>query len=72
VALNAAWTPLFFGAKAPIVALADLAALNASNTHLLRRAWWADRPAASCLIPCAAWICFATALNTAIVHRNHR
>jgi tryptophan-rich sensory protein len=72
LALNAAWTPLFFGAKAPLAALVDVAALNVSNAHLLRRAWRADRPAAACLAPYVAWTYFASALNIAIVHRNRR
>jgi translocator protein len=70
LALNAAWTPLFFGAKAPLAALADVVALNVSNADLLRRAWRADRTAAACLAPYTAWTYVATALNTAIVHRN--
>jgi translocator protein len=72
LALNGAWTPLFFGAKAPVAALADVAALNVSNARLLRRAWRADRAAAACLAPYVAWTYFATALNTAIVRRNRR
>jgi benzodiazapine receptor len=72
LALNAAWTPLFFGAKAPVAALVDVAALNVSNADLLRRAWRADRPAAACVAPYVAWTCFATALNAAIVRRNRR
>ena len=70
LALNAAWTPLFFGAQAPVAALADVAALNVSNARLLRRAWRADRAAAACLAPYVAWTYFATALNAAIVRRN--
>ncbi|GAB1692557.1 TspO/MBR family protein [Krasilnikovia sp. M28-CT-15] len=70
LALNAAWTPLFFAARAPVAALADVVALNVSNAYLLRRAWRADRTAAACLAPYVAWTYFATALNTAIVHRN--
>ena len=70
LALNAAWTPLFFGAKSPVAALVDVAALNVSNADLLRRAWRADRTAAACLAPYVAWTGFATALNAAIVWRN--
>jgi translocator protein len=70
VALNGAWTPLFFGAKAPVAALADVIALNVSNAYLVRRAWRVDRVAAACLAPYVAWTYFATALNTAIVRGN--
>ncbi|MEE3919474.1 TspO/MBR family protein [Micromonospora sp. BRA006-A] len=38
LALNAGWTALFFGARRPGAALAEIAALNASNLVLLRRA----------------------------------
>src|SRR6478609_7826707 len=36
--LNGLWTPLFFAAREPRLALADVAALNLSNVSLLRRA----------------------------------
>ena len=72
LALNGAWTPLFFGAKAPRAALADVVLLNVSNADLLRRAWRVDRAATACLVPYALWTGFATALNTAIVRRNRR
>mgnify|MGYP002624144053 CR=1 FL=1 len=70
LALNAAWTPLFFRAHAPRLALADLAALNASNLDLLRRFGRADRRAAAALTPYLAWTAFATALNATIAARN--
>lgn len=70
LALNAAWTPLFFRAHAVRLALADLAALNASNLSLLRRFGRADRRAAAALAPYAAWTAFATALNAAIAADN--
>jgi tryptophan-rich sensory protein len=70
LALNAAWTAIFFGARRPRAALAEIALLNASNLDLLRRAWRADRLAAGALAPYAAWTAFATALNYAIARRN--
>jgi len=70
LALNAAWTPLFFRAHAPRLALADLAVLNASNLDLLRRFGRADRRAAAALTPYLAWTAFATALNATIAARN--
>jgi len=70
LALNAAWTPLFFRAHAPRLALADLVALGAANADLLRRAHRADRRAALALSPYVAWTGFATALNAAIAARN--
>ncbi|GAA1589192.1 tryptophan-rich sensory protein [Actinomadura kijaniata] len=70
LALNAAWTPLFFAARRPRAALAEIAALNAANLLLARRAWRADRRAGLLLMPYLGWTAFATALNTAIVRRN--
>ncbi|MFI7508984.1 TspO/MBR family protein [Micromonospora aurantiaca] len=70
LALNAGWTALFFGARRPGAALAEIAALNASNLVLLRRAARTDRPAGAALAPYVAWTLFATALNGAIVGLN--
>ncbi|MFJ6954831.1 tryptophan-rich sensory protein [Micromonospora aurantiaca (nom. illeg.)] len=47
-----------------------MAALNASNLVLLRRAARTDRPAGAALAPYVAWTLFATALNGAIVGLN--
>ncbi|BCJ46955.1 sensory protein TspO [Actinoplanes ianthinogenes] len=68
--LNAAWTLLFFGAKRPRLALAEILALNAANVVLWRQAGRIDRLAGAALAPYVAWCLFATALNTAIVRRN--
>ncbi|NYH43987.1 tryptophan-rich sensory protein [Micromonospora jinlongensis] len=70
LALNFGWSALFFKAHRPAVALAEIAALNASNFVLLRRASQTDRVAAVALAPYAAWTLFATALNGAIVRLN--
>lgn len=70
LALNAGWTALFFGARRPGAALAEIAALNVSNLVLLRRAAGTDRPAGAALAPYVAWTLFATALNGAIVGLN--
>ena len=70
LALNAAWTPLFFRARRPRAALADVICLDIANALLIRRAWRADRVAAALLAPYAAWSMFATALNAEIVQLN--
>ena len=62
MALNAGWCWLFFTAKQPKAALAEILVLEASTLALARRA-----PAVA---PYAAWNGFATALNAAIVRRN--
>jgi benzodiazapine receptor len=46
LALNAAWIPLFFRARRPRAALAEIACLNIANVLLIRQTWRADRTAA--------------------------
>jgi benzodiazapine receptor len=70
LALNAAWTPLFFRARRPRAALAEIACLNIANVLLIRQTWRADRTAAVILLPYAGWTAFATALNAEIVRLN--
>ncbi len=70
LALNAAWTPLFFRARRPRAALAEIACLNIANVLLIRQTWRADRTAAVLLLPYAGWTAFATALNAEIVRLN--
>jgi tryptophan-rich sensory protein len=70
LALNAGWNALFFRARRPRLALAELIVLNAANLLLLRRAWQADRLAGATLLPYLGWTGFATGLNAAIAARN--
>lgn len=70
LALNAAWSPLFFGAKKPGWALVDLAALLgaiAAYTTVVRRV---DAKASLMMAPYLAWVAFAGVLNAEIVRRN--
>ena len=68
--LNAAWCWLFFTARRPKLALAEIVLLEASTLDLARRAAKVDAPAARMLAPYAGWVAFATALNAAIAARN--
>ncbi|MEU1240096.1 TspO/MBR family protein [Micromonospora parva] len=70
LALNFGWSALFFKARRPTVALAEIGALNASNVALIRRAAHADTAAGAALAPYVAWTLFATVLNGAIVRLN--
>ncbi len=64
--LNAAWTPIFFGAQRPGLAAADIVALLLVLAATVA-AFWRVRPAAGALmVPYLAWVAFATALNLAI------
>lgn len=68
--LNASWNWLFFKARRPRWSLADIALLEASTIDLVRRARRVDPAAGRLLLPYAAWVGFAGALNAAIVRLN--
>lgn len=68
--LNASWNWLFFTARRPRWALAELGLLAASSLDLVRRASRRDTAAATMLGSYAAWVAFATALNAGIARRN--
>lgn len=70
LALNAAWSPIFFGARQPKLALADLVALFAAIAGYTNEARKADAPAAWMMVPYLAWVAFAGVLNAEIVRRN--
>jgi tryptophan-rich sensory protein len=68
--LNAGWNWLFFKARRPRWALAEILLMEVSTLDLTRRAAKVDHPAAAMLVPYAGWVAFATALNLAIARRN--
>ena len=70
MALNAAWTPLFFGLGQPAVALVDIIALWFAIAVCIGMFWRASRVASGLFVPYLAWVSFATALNAAIVSMN--
>jgi tryptophan-rich sensory protein len=70
LALNLAWSWLFFAAQRPDLALVDIVALDLA---VLATGWAFrrhDRLAAWLLVPYACWIAFATALNADFVRLN--
>lgn len=67
---NALWSPAFFGLEAPRLGLAVIVALVVSLAITVAVFWRIDRVAALLLVPYLAWVCYATALNTAIVALN--
>ena len=69
-ALNALWTPLFFGLHRPGWALAEILILLVAILATIRAFWRVDRPAGLLLFPYAVWVAFATALNRAIWRQN--
>ena len=68
--LNAAWSPVFFGAHEIGFALAILAALWLVLAATIRAFALLDRAAAWLLAPYLAWVTFALVLNAAILHLN--
>jgi tryptophan-rich sensory protein len=63
LALNAAWTWLFFGARMPWLAFAEILLLWATIAAMIR-AFWQVRPLAGMLqLPYLAWVSFAALLN---------
>ncbi|MBS2029256.1 MAG: tryptophan-rich sensory protein [Deltaproteobacteria bacterium] len=68
--LNATWSPLFFRARRPGLALADLGLLWLSVVGYTAAAREVDRPAAWAVVPYLGWTSFAFLLNEEIVRRN--
>jgi tryptophan-rich sensory protein len=70
LALNAAWTPVFFGARAIGTALIVLLVLFAAIVATLDAFRRVDRAAAWLLAPYLAWSGFATFLNFTLWRLN--
>jgi len=70
LALNGAWSPLFFGGKRKRLALADAAALVPAIGAYSLFAGKVDKPAAWMMLPYLGWSAFATALNAGINKKN--
>ena len=70
LALNAAWSWMFFAAHSPALGMINivpqLCFVVATATCFIRL----DRIAGICLLPLIAWVTFATALNAAIWRLN--
>jgi tryptophan-rich sensory protein len=70
IALNYSWTPVFFGAHLPVLALVIIVATLLVIVAFIAAAWPRDRVAAWLFVPYALWVAFATSLNAAIVALN--
>lgn len=68
--LNAAWTPIFFGAGEYGWAAVDIIALWIAIVGTIIGFARVHRLAAALLLPYLAWVSFATALNLSIWHLN--
>jgi tryptophan-rich sensory protein len=70
MALNFLWSPVFFTAHWPAVALAVILMLLVAVLGFIARQWSDDRISAVLFIPYAAWVAFASVLNFEIVRLN--
>ncbi|KAL7789429.1 TspO/MBR family domain-containing protein [Trichoderma ceciliae] len=68
--LNLAWMPLFFVAKRPAEATADIVALLGLNGYLAYLWESVDRVAGLCQAPYLAWLGFATYLSAGAGYLN--
>jgi translocator protein len=72
LALNTAWSWIFFRVHRPQAAAVEAVVLAVSSADLARRSWARDRVAGVALLPYAAWTAFAAVLTGAIARRNPR
>jgi translocator protein len=70
LALNAAWSWLFFGLRRPDLAFAEIVVLWLLILATLRAFLKVDRPAGWLLAPYLAWVTYAAALNFALWRMN--
>ena len=70
LALNAAWTPLFFGLHRPGVAFAEIVLLWLAIAWTLATFWRVHRAAAWMLVPYLTWVSFAALLNFTLWRLN--
>ena len=70
LALNAAWSWMFFGAHNPLLGAINIVPQLLVVVATVVAFHRLDRIAACCLVPLAAWVCFATVLNFAIWKLN--
>lgn len=70
LALNFAWTPVFFTLQRPDLALAVIVPLFLSIVTFILLSWRRDRLAALLMVPYAFWVGFASVLNFEIWRLN--
>ena len=72
LAVNAAWSWVFFRGHRLGAAVGVAGALAVSSADLVRRTSRVSKPAAAALAPYPAWCTFATVLSAAIWRLNRR
>ncbi|NIT36417.1 MAG: tryptophan-rich sensory protein [candidate division Zixibacteria bacterium] len=70
LALNLAWSALFFGLRSPLLAFVEIVALWLAIAASILTFYRVSKPASFLLVPYLAWVSFAAVLNYAIVRLN--
>ena len=70
LALNAAWSWIFFYYQLPIIALLDIALLMLVNAMILNNLKSFSRALFLIYLPYMLWLCFAAFLNVSIIYLN--
>jgi tryptophan-rich sensory protein len=70
LALNTAWSFVFFGARSTRGGVAVIAMLWVSILATVGAFWGIRRSAARLVLPCRGWVSFASVLNAEIARRN--
>ena len=70
LALNAAWSWIFFYYQLPIIALLDIALLMLVNAMILSNLKSFSRALFLLYLPYMLWLCFAAFLNVSIIYLN--
>jgi benzodiazapine receptor len=71
LALNAAWTPIFFGLHRPDLAFIEIVLLWSSIVATIALFYPVNAGAAWLLVPYLGWVTFAAALNLSIWRLNN-
>ena len=70
LALNAAWSWIFFYYQLPIIALLDIALLMLVNAMILNNLKSFSKALFFLYLPYMLWLCFAAFLNVSIIYLN--
>lgn len=70
LALNFIWSPVFFGLRAPLLALVIIVGMWIAILVTIQKLYPLSKTAAYLLIPYLLWVSFATLLNAGIVILN--
>lgn len=70
LALNLAWTIIFFRGHSPLAAGVEILVLEGTTVGLIVRSWPVSRISALMLVPYLLWVALASALTWTIALRN--